>query len=176
MFFPERRKARLSQIAAIAVASLLFSVAANAQVPTSGNVFAGYSYYNSSPLFLETSRGSLSGWAGSLEGKVLPWVGLVADVNRIYGSALAFCAAPAGVAPGSCSSASVHEENVVFGPRVSVSMRKLRPFAEILVGAGHVSANGAGSDTSFATALGGGMDYILIRPIAWRFQGGYVQT
>ncbi len=36
--------------------------------------------------------------------------------------------------------------------------------------------NGFGSDTSFATALGGGLDYKIIRPVAWRFQGDYVQT
>jgi len=53
---------------------------------------------------------------------------------------------------------------------------KFRPFAEALFGAGHVSTNGVGSDSSFATALGGGLDYRIIRPIAWRFQGDYVQT
>ena len=37
-------------------------------------------------------------------------------------------------------------------------------------------SNGLGSDTSFATALGGGIDYKIIRPVAWRFQGDYVQT
>jgi len=32
------------------------------------------------------------------------------------------------------------------------------------------------SDTSFAWALGAGLDYKIIRPIAWRFQGDYVET
>ena len=32
------------------------------------------------------------------------------------------------------------------------------------------------SDTSFAAASGGGLDYRIIRPIAWRFQGDYVST
>jgi hypothetical protein len=60
---------------------------------------------------------------------------------------------------------------------VSVSVGKIRPFAEALFGAAHVSVNNGGpSDTSFATALGGGIDYRIIRPIAWRFQGDYVQT
>ena len=33
-----------------------------------------------------------------------------------------------------------------------------------------------GSDTSFATAIGGGLDYHLVRPVAWRLEGDYVQT
>jgi hypothetical protein len=43
-------------------------------------------------------------------------------------------------------------------------------------GAGHVSANGFASDTSFATALGGGLGYRILRALAWRFQGDYVST
>jgi len=39
-----------------------------------------------------------------------------------------------------------------------------------------VNANSAGSDTSFATAIGGGVDYRLFRAVAWRFQGDYLQT
>jgi hypothetical protein len=60
---------------------------------------------------------------------------------------------------------------------VSVSIGKVRPYAEALFGGAHVNVNnGVGSDTSFATALGGGLDYRLLKPIAWRFQGDYVQT
>ena len=56
-------------------------------------------------------------------------------------------------------------------------MRKFRPFAEALFGGGRVNVNnGVGSDTSFATAIGGGLDYKIIKPIAWRCQGDYVNT
>ena len=64
----------------------------------------------------------------------------------------------------------------VFGPRVSVSVGKIRPFAHYLVGAGHISSSGGGSDTSFAQTVGGGVDYKLIPLIAWRVQGDFVQT
>jgi hypothetical protein len=57
-----------------------------------------------------------------------------------------------------------------------MSVGKFRPFAEVLVGAGHVNAGIAGSDTSFASAFGGGVDYRILKPIAWRFQGDYVVT
>jgi hypothetical protein len=57
-----------------------------------------------------------------------------------------------------------------------MSVGKIRPFAEVLVGAGHVNAGIAGSNTSFASAIGGGLDYRIIKPIAWRFQADYVIT
>ncbi len=68
------------------------------------------------------------------------------------------------------------EHNFLFGPRVSAPVGRFRPFAEAMFGIGHVNANAAGSDTSFATALGGGLDYRLIRLIAWRVQDDYVET
>jgi len=164
----------------IAFVLLLFAGLANAQVPTSVNVFVGYSYYNASPLPVETSRSNLNGWEGSFEGKVIPWVGMVADFSEHYAnpSSCPLPVQPAGSGPGqvSCSNVVSHEQNFLFGPRVSISVRKFRPFAEALFGGGHVNTNGFGSDTSFATALGGGLDYKIIRPVALRFQGDYVQT
>ncbi len=65
---------------------------------------------------------------------------------------------------------------MLFGPRLSVSVGKVRPFAEALFGVGHVGTNGFGSDTSFATGIGGGIDYRIFRPIALRFEGDYLQT
>jgi len=32
------------------------------------------------------------------------------------------------------------------------------------------------SDTSFGTAIGGGLDYKLIKGVAWRFQGDALHT
>jgi hypothetical protein len=150
----------------------MFAGVASSQVP-SGNVFVGYSYYNADLSSL--GRSSLNGWNGSVEGKVLPWVGIVADFGGNYGSERIPIAC---TGPGPCPNLNVniHEYNFLFGPRVSVSVGKMRPFAEALFGAGHISTNGAGSDTSFATALGGGIDYHLIPLLAWRLEGDYVQT
>jgi hypothetical protein len=170
-----RKIAHLVQLIAVVAAGFVFCVAGNAQVPTSGNVFFGYSYSNAGPLFGLTKRGNLNGWEGSLEGKVLPWIGLVVDFSGHYGSQQVPCAVPVDcfIIP----TANVHEQDILFGPRVSMSVGKIRPFAEALFGAGHISTdNGGGSDTSFATALGGGIDYKIIRPVAWRFEGDYVQT
>ncbi len=189
MPLPSRASALLGRITAIAIVSLFFSVAANAQVPTSGNIFIGYSYYNTTPLTFAgiTSRQSLNGWEGSLEGRVFPWVGIVADFSGHYGSQTV----PSPV--GTCAigvvcsplTASTHVQNFLFGPRVSVSVGKFRPFGEVLFGAGHISVKESSplpdnfvmpKDTSFATAVGGGLDYRIIRPIAVRLQGDYIQN
>lgn len=168
----------MCKIGFILFVPLLFAGLASAQVPTSGNVFFGYSYYNTD--LSSVDRANTNGWEASVEGKVIPFLGFVADFDSHYGSQNfpPECSVPLGGGAPACSTfnASVTEQNFLFGPRVSFSVGKFRPFAEALFGGAHVNANGAGSDTSFATALGGGIDYKIIRPIAWRFQGDYVQT
>ena len=155
-----------------AVIALLFMVAefAAAQVPTSGNVFFGYSYYNTN---LNGSRNNLNGWEASVEGKFLPFIGIVADFDAHYGSE-DFTACNGF----DCAifNADVTQHDYLFGPRVSASVGKFRPFAELLVGASHVNAHNLSSDTSFATAVGGGLDYKFLKLLAWRFQGDYIHS
>jgi opacity protein-like surface antigen len=162
------------KIAFIAFALLLFAGLASAQIPTSGNVFFGYSYYHTDLSSIDSAN--TNGWEASFEGKVIPFLGIVADFDGHYGSQNFPVLCPAGF--GACTiNASVTEHNFLFGPRVSMSIGKFRPYVEALFGGAHVNVNnGVGSDTSFATALGGGLDYKIIKPIAWRFQGDYVQT
>lgn len=175
---------RLSQGTALAVASLFFCVAAHSQVPTSGNVFFGYSFENAGSSSFDLSnlgRPNLNGWEASLEGKVFPWIGIVADFGAHYASQeYRF------TQNGITSTISNGEEfTILFGPRVSVPMGRFRPFAEALFGVAHTKASQGSSlpdnfvqpiDTAFATAIGGGVDYKIIRPIALRVQGDYVQT
>ena len=165
----------MQRIGLLGIILMMWAGAANAQIPTSGNVFFGYSYYNTDISSID--RANTNGWEASVEGKLIPWVGIVADFDSHYGSQN-FVGACAGLGFG-CGTihAGFTEHNFLFGPRVSVSVGKIRPFAEALFGGSHVSVNNSGgSDTSFATALGGGLDYKIIRPVAWRFQGDYVQT
>jgi len=156
----------------------LFGTLAAAQIPTSGNLFAGYSYYNTTLGI--NGRQSLNGWEGSLEGKLfpIPFLGIVADFSANYGD-LKF-PNPAATCPVQidCEPLSVnsHVDNFLVGPRVSVSVGKFRPFAEALIGVGHVTTHGFGSDTSFASGIGGGLDYRLISLLGWRFQGDYLHT
>lgn len=159
---------------ALAACILLMAGLATAQIPTSGNIFAGYSYYDSN---FAQHHGGLNGWQGSLEGKIFPFIGIVADFSGNYGT-LNFTAPGAGTCPttGCPTNIHTHIDNFLFGPRASVSVGSWRPFAEALFGVGHISTNGLGSDNSFATALGGGLDYKIIRPIAVRVQLDYVHT
>jgi hypothetical protein len=136
----------------------LLATFASAQIP-SGNVFFGYSH--TSTNFAPGESTGLNGWDGSVEGKVLPLLGVVADLNGVYGSH------------------NTSEYNFLFGPRLSFSIRKFRPFVHALIGIGHVSAGPSGfstSNTSFADALGGGLDYHLIPLISWRIQLDALQT
>jgi hypothetical protein len=153
---------------------LLAGLAA-AQIPTGGNVYLGYTYYNTK---LSVSSGSLNGWEGTLEGKVFPLLGIVADITGHYGSQQFPNPAATCIIGGTCPplTANAHIYEALFGPRLSVPVGKFRPFGEFEIGVGHVNTNGFGSDTSFATSVGGGLDYTIVRPIAWRLQGDYVRT
>ncbi|MGP0018398.1 MAG: outer membrane beta-barrel protein [Candidatus Sulfotelmatobacter sp.] len=164
----------MARITAVLFALFLLAAPALAQVPTS-NVFFGYSYYNTN--FSNMGRANLNGWEGSLERKIFPGVGIVADFSGQYGSQK--FTPPSNPCPsgGPCPSGyNIHAFEGMFGPRFSAPLGKFRPFAEFEFGFGHASINGIISDTSFAAASGGGLDYRIIRPIALRFQGDYVST
>jgi|SRR5579871_315072 hypothetical protein len=164
----------------IGVTLFLCSAFSRAQIPTSGNVFFGYSYFNTNASGL--NRVNTNGWEATVEGKVFPFIGIVADFDAHYGSQnIPIAVVPVGTCPTSgCPplnfNESFTEHNFLFGPRVGVSVGKFRPFAEAMFGAAHLNSPQAGSDTSLATAVGGGLDYRLIRLVAWRIQGDYVHT
>ena len=160
----------------------LFAGLANAQIP-SGNVFVGFSYERTnssafSPNLVATTLSSpnLHGWEASFEGKVLPFVGIVGDVSGHYGSQSFTALTPNGPIQDHVTG---HEQEYLVGPRLSVPLGKFTPFAEGMVGAAHIHTGGtlpSPSNTSFAYALGGGLDYRVFRPIALRVEGDYLRT
>ncbi len=177
----------MRRVGLVVSALLLLAGLSNAQVPTSGNVFFGYSFENagsSSFDFANMSRPSLNGWEASLEGRVFPWVGMVVDVGGHNGSQS--YQQVLGSGPSTVTiNVNGHDFTALFGPRVSVTAGRFRPFAEALFGVAHIKTTQSSplpdnfmqpSDTAFATALGGGVDYKIIRLIALRVQGDYVQT
>jgi hypothetical protein len=141
------------------------SGAARAQIPTKGNVFFGYSYDRTSIASNDTSN--LNGWDATLEGKLLPWIGLVVDVDGHYGS---------HNYNGVNTDIAAH--NALFGPRFSVQIQRFRPFGEFLAGVGHVSrSNGiSDSDTSFVNGVGGGLDYRIFGPLTVRGELDWINT
>ncbi len=139
-----------------------------AQIPTAGNVYVGYSLIHGSTGFTDT--GTLNGWEGSLEGKVFPFLGLVADVSGQYGTLF----------DPFNGNVSTRVQNYLGGPRVSAPVGKFRPYFHVLFGASHLHESnpifGSSSDTAFSDAIGGGVDYHLIPRVSWRVQLDDLQT
>ena len=161
----------MRKLAALLLGILLGAGMAQAQIPTSGNIFVGYSFSRTDALPGSSPVANLNGWEASLEGKFLPWIGIVGDFGAGYGSGSAGI-----VCTHDCFfSTSVRRYTYLFGPRVSVPIGRFTPFAHALFGAAHIN-NGGITDTSFATAIGGGIDYRLIHGLAWRVQGDEMHT
>jgi hypothetical protein len=158
----------------VVIVFMLFLLAglATAQIPTAGNVFLGYSYQSAESSALNIvggNRVNMNGWQATLEGKVFPVLGIVADFDGHYGS-------QGALAPSGAVNVTGHQLDVMFGPRVGFSVGKFRPFGEFEIGVGHMNTNALGSDTSFADALGGGIDYKLVRLVALRVEADYLST
>src|SRR5580704_2064806 len=103
----------IQKIVLIIVAPLLFAGLAAAQVP-GGNVFFGYSYYNTDLSSID--RANTNGWEASVEGKVVPFLGFVADVDSHYGSQnFPICpVVPPGGGGSGCSSFNADAPSATF--------------------------------------------------------------
>jgi hypothetical protein len=135
----------------------LISLSAHAQgISDKVELFGGYSYMR----FDSAPQVNLNGWELSGQYKFTNWLGGVADLSGDYGS-------HAGV------NASVH--TFLFGPQISWPSR-VSPFAHVLIGGAHFSAGGV-TDTSFSSAIGGGIDTKIAHGVSWRIiQGDYLLT
>jgi hypothetical protein len=152
--------------------ALIGSSMAEAQIPTSGNIFFGFSHAQGE---VAGRQPGMNGWNGSLEGKFIKWLGMVADISAQYGSAVnpQLCIAPC---PNPSHRFTGSRYTVMFGPRVSVPVGNYTPFFHVLIGAAHESDSASLSDTSFSDAIGGGLDYRLIPALAARLQIDELQT
>jgi hypothetical protein len=177
------RKICVCKICAVAFITFACSVLAGAQLPNGGNAFFGYSYLRGETFAdsrtVQASGGSanMSGWEVSAEGKYLPWLGVVGDLDWHYGGHDTAVCVPNG--PCTAFRLNASRDTLMFGPRASITYRRYRPFAEALFGVGYQSDKGGGisnSDLTFATAIGGGVDYQLIRMVALRGQLHAVHT
>ena len=129
---------------------------ASAQLVPKGDVYFGYAYNHAEVVTNDAKN--FNGWDASLEGKLIPFLGIAGDINGTY------------VNHGS-------EYNFFFGPRISAEVSNFRPFAQLLIGASHISVgDGAASDTSFGNAFGGGLDYKIVGPVAWRGELDWIHT
>jgi hypothetical protein len=164
------RSFQVRKIAGILFGFFMVAGMAQAQIPTSGNIFVGYSFSQTDSF---GGTNSLNGWEASLEGKILPWVGIVADFGAGYGND--YYSPPCPLGGCGLSGTSVRRYTYLVGPRVSVPIKRFTPFAQALFGAAHENDLG-NTDNSFATAIGGGFDYRLIHGLAVRLQGDDIHT
>jgi hypothetical protein len=149
------------------------------------NAFAGYSYSRFGLYLYGASvspgsppvRHSLNGWNGSLEAKVLPLLGIVADFGGHYGNEtidlgcsqynITFCSPANGY---------VTLYTFTAGPQVSFRLGRFKPYAHALFGGARYSRTFGSPERSFANVLGGGVDVSVIPRIAWRVQADALQT
>jgi hypothetical protein len=167
----------LRKTCAITFVAFVFSNIASAQLPSGGDAFFGYSYVhgetfsNSRTVQASGGTANMSGWETSVEGKYLPWLGAVADLDWHYGGHNTTSC----VLGGGCHNFRLNasRDTLLFGPRASMNYGKYRPFAEFLLGVAYQSDKGGGisnSDLTIATGFGGGVDYTLLPAVALRAQ------
>ena len=148
----------------LALSALLFAAGANAQDRDRVEVFGGYSYVNSD--FTSTVSNGVSGWDVSAAVNVVRYAGIVADLSGFY---------PTGPNTCHCGAPSASYHTFLGGPHASISIGRIKPFANFLVGATRGSFTYAdyqsGSDFSYFTyGAGGGIDIGLDRWLAVRGQ------
>jgi len=125
---------------------LIFVISLSAQAQDRWEIFGGYTFER----YGGTPGRNLNGWEVAGKYKVAPWVGLVADMDAHY----AFPSQP-----------DARTFHFLVGPQISMPGR-ISPFLHILGGFGHLQ--GGGAETSFAGAIGGGIDLGIAPLFSWR--------
>lgn len=186
----------------LALAVFVAGMAVSSQAQDKVELFGGYSYFRASVRTGETTptcigpsctgvpcppqcntsmitqQASLNGWHLSAQYKFLPFFGGVFDFNGTYGK---------------LDGAGTREHTYLLGPQVSLPFR-VSPFAHALFGFARESQDtipvacpvvtfscpgrfSLGSDTSWASAAGGGLDWHVAPFVSVRaFQLDYIHT
>jgi hypothetical protein len=177
-----------------ALAAFVAGMAVSSQAQDKIELFGGYSYFRASireaqyspctftpcsgPVTQTSENVNLNGWEFSGQYKFLPFFGGAVDFNGTYGK---------------LHGASTREHTHLVGPQVSLPL-KISPFAHALFGLAKESQDtiptscpvtvptcsgfaSLGSDTSWASAVGGGLDWHVAPFVAVRvFQLDYIHT
>ncbi len=138
-------------------------------------IFGGYTFSHVSNGF---GSANTNGWNASGTGYVIKYFGFTANIGADYshGNDLARACV---TSTGGCA---LPEGNptlytATFGPQVRVPLRNVSIFAHGLFGVAHLSGGGALSNNSFATGLGGGVEYKFAKIVSLRIgQLDYLHT
>jgi hypothetical protein len=135
----------------------LLAAVSQAQILPRGNAYVGASYADARDI---TTRYPFKGWEGSIEDLPFvryPKVGFVLDGSGYYRS-------------------GITEYNLFFGPRLSTTYGKWRPFVQAMGGVHRQPVNSIYHDP-IAYDIGGGVDYkLFFKNFSWRLQGDYVHS
>lgn len=154
--------------AALAFALANVSFAQTTMDVPKGEIFGGYQYTRINPGN-GVSGDNFNGWEGAAQYNWNHYFGVKADFSGAYKSVL-------GV--------SLRQHTYLFGPVLSARSDKTTLFAHALFGGARASVDsgstgffGNSSESAFAMALGGGLDYNLNRNFAVRVgQFDYLPT
>ena len=125
---------------------LMFLISLSARAQDRLELFGGYSYQR----YGGTPGRNLNGWELAANYKLTNFVGITADLDAHYGLA---------------SAAGARTLHFMVGPQISFPGR-ISPFFHVMGGFGHIRLGAA--DTSFAGAIGGGIDMGLAPLVSWR--------
>ncbi len=150
----------MRRLAGFFVLVALTSVPLLAQEESKVDVFGGYSYMHVSPGN-GAEGANTNGWEAQATANLTEILGVTADFDGHYGDVFGI---------------GGHDYNFLFGPTLFHRTEKVTPFAHVLFGGSHAGANGF-SDTAFAWAIGGGLDWNIKPSIAVRIgQFDYLAT
>ena len=146
----------------ILVAVILLSLAPAAHaIGPKGDLYLGYSRLGSNAFYPNTS--GLNGLEGAAHLKVGRFLGVEGDFSHYgYGA----------------DNAIPHTTAFLFGPRLTVGAVGVKVLVHALVGGEHSSSSGGVNldDSSFAYALGGGLDVPIAPFFGWRVNGDYIDA
>jgi hypothetical protein len=145
-----------------------------AQNAPSGEVFGGYSYVNADiqsgvPSSNPIPRQNANGWEGAASFNVNRWFAVEGDFAGYYKDVSLVTAYPG------LPDLKVHDYSFAGGPRASYRQRSTTVFAHVLFGGdslgGSIAGLGSGSQTSFATVIGGGVEWRVRTRSRWAIRG-----
>jgi opacity protein-like surface antigen len=152
---------------------LILTVSVLAQEAPRAEIFGGYQFTRASTGVSGIDNFNLNGWDAAVSGYFNRYLGVTGDFSGTYG--------------GKIQGIDLHSHlyTYMFGPVVRVANKgPFQPFAHVLFGGAHVSASvsepgfsGSGSDSGFAWAAGGGLDFKAVPLISIRVaQFDFLQT
>jgi hypothetical protein len=135
---------------------LILSISALAQEAPRAEVFGGYQFLHASSGTSGVPNFNMNGWDASLSGYFNKYVGVTGDFSGTYGGPKV-----EGV------DVKAHIYTYMFGPTLrAANAGPFQPFAHVLFGGAHIGGSASafgvsasGSDSGFAWAAGGGLDY-----------------